>query len=70
MDVYVLCLGVSSCLLRANKQEVFFYATSLQGACSDILKILHRQHAKKVVSDSLVYFAIGLVNSVLTRSAS
>ena len=50
------------CLLSANKQEVFFYTTSLQGACSDILKILHRQHSKKVVSDSLVYFAIGLVN--------
>ena len=45
--------------MSANKQEVFFYTTSLQGACSDILKILHRQHAKKVVYDSLglVYFA-------------
>ena len=50
---------MSLCLLSANKQEVFFYTTSLQGACSDILKILHRQHAKKVVYDSLglVYFA-------------
>ena len=61
---------MSSCVLSANKQEVFFYTTSLQGACSDTLKILHKQHAKEVVSDSLVYFAIGLVNSVLTRSAS
>ena len=32
MDVNVECLGLSLCLLSANKQEVFFYTTSLQGA--------------------------------------
>ena len=58
---------MSSCLLSANKQEVFFFTQLVyKVTCSDILKILHRQHAKKVVSNSLVYFAIGLVTSVLT----
>ena len=38
MDVYVLCHGVSLCLLSANQQEVFFYTTSLQGAMFWYLK--------------------------------